>query len=278
MANEQLRKAIADAGLEPEDLADRVQVDVKTVQRWINGRAPYTRHRAQVARILGVEVSTLWPQAGPPAQTDAQTAAVPSQDPPTANDVHPISLMQLLTDATEQIDLLDYTLLEVLETPGFIQGLKEKAAAGCRVRILVVKAGAVQHDEIDREIATLNGRANNDEPPKPAMARQAYAAKEMLESLFGVPGIEVRSYSGHRYNSMLRFDGQMIAVIHLYGTRPENAPRSLCTDDDRDGLFGYFAAQFDAIWENASEPLDPLRMTTKSKRRKRKSRTKRCNP
>ena len=39
-----------------------LQVDVKTVQRWIlTGRVPHAAHRWDVAQILGVDEVTLWP-------------------------------------------------------------------------------------------------------------------------------------------------------------------------------------------------------------------------
>ena len=52
MENEHLRTAITHAGLTLEEFADIVQVDVKTVQRWLAGRTPYPRHRARVAGAL----------------------------------------------------------------------------------------------------------------------------------------------------------------------------------------------------------------------------------
>jgi DNA-binding transcriptional regulator YiaG len=45
LENEQLRTAITGVGLSLEEFADIVQVDVKTVRRWLAGRTPYSRHR-----------------------------------------------------------------------------------------------------------------------------------------------------------------------------------------------------------------------------------------
>src|SRR5207253_6059068 len=60
-----LRRAIRVAGLTRPELAERLQVDQKTVERWIStGRLPHPRHRAAVASTLGVEESALW---SPPA-------------------------------------------------------------------------------------------------------------------------------------------------------------------------------------------------------------------
>lgn len=46
MANDNLRAALAQAGLQPDDLAQIVEVDVKTVRRWLTG-TPHTRDIAE---------------------------------------------------------------------------------------------------------------------------------------------------------------------------------------------------------------------------------------
>lgn len=43
MANERLRAAILRQGLTLEELAELVQVDAKTVERWVGGQVPYLR-------------------------------------------------------------------------------------------------------------------------------------------------------------------------------------------------------------------------------------------
>lgn len=43
MANDNLRAALGHAGPRPDDLAQIVQVDVRTVRRWLSGGTPYPR-------------------------------------------------------------------------------------------------------------------------------------------------------------------------------------------------------------------------------------------
>ena len=63
MANERLRRAIQQAGLRLEDVADHVEIDVKTAERWITkGRLPHARNRARTAQLLGVDELELWPE------------------------------------------------------------------------------------------------------------------------------------------------------------------------------------------------------------------------
>src|SRR5581483_23610 len=104
--------AIARAGLELEQLAEMVQVDAKTVERWIAGRVPYTRHRTRVAKALGADPHALWPQTHPagPAPTDQSEpegdllAVYPTGETPGVPD-----WQILLTSARHRIDLLDTT-------------------------------------------------------------------------------------------------------------------------------------------------------------------------
>jgi transcriptional regulator with XRE-family HTH domain len=64
MANERLRRAIQQAGLGLDDIADHVGVDVKTAERWLTkGRLPHARNRAQAASLLSVDELELWPEA-----------------------------------------------------------------------------------------------------------------------------------------------------------------------------------------------------------------------
>ena len=55
MSNERLRSALFDSGLTYEQLSEQVQVDPKTVERWISqGRVPHRTHRLTVAAGLAM--------------------------------------------------------------------------------------------------------------------------------------------------------------------------------------------------------------------------------
>ena len=60
--NENLCRALLQARLTEEDVATRLQVDPKTVRRWLEGRLPYLRHRWALAALLGLDETDLWPQ------------------------------------------------------------------------------------------------------------------------------------------------------------------------------------------------------------------------
>ncbi|MFG2062796.1 hypothetical protein ACGFIK_15405 [Micromonospora sp. NPDC048871] len=54
---------MATAGLTAADLAERCEVDAKTVERWVSrGRVPHPRSRVRAAAVLGKDVDVLWPE------------------------------------------------------------------------------------------------------------------------------------------------------------------------------------------------------------------------
>ncbi|MFG2010998.1 DUF5753 domain-containing protein [Micromonospora sp. NPDC048868] len=57
--------ALAEAGHTAESLAGHIGVHPKTAARWANpGHIPQSRHRVEVANLLGRDVDTLWPDVG----------------------------------------------------------------------------------------------------------------------------------------------------------------------------------------------------------------------
>ncbi|MET7773768.1 helix-turn-helix transcriptional regulator [Nocardia sp. NPDC005366] len=62
-SNEVLRDAIYRADLTPDRLAEQLNLNPKSVERWIvKGRLPHARHRAEVAQLVQVPEVELWPE------------------------------------------------------------------------------------------------------------------------------------------------------------------------------------------------------------------------
>ena len=59
--NETLRTALAAKGINRLDIAAKLQVDPKTVERWLSGRLPHPSSRAALAKLLDVDETELWP-------------------------------------------------------------------------------------------------------------------------------------------------------------------------------------------------------------------------
>ena len=71
-------------------------------------------------------------------------------------------------------------------------------------------------------------------------------------SLAGAPGIEIRTHGTVLYNSIYRFDDDMIVNPHVYGKVAAHAPalhlRRLSAGD----LFTTYEDSFTAVWEPAA--------------------------
>ncbi len=252
MANERLRSAITDAELDVDQLAGLLRVDAKTVHRWLSGRIPYPRHRTKIAKALGREERDLWPESTPQPQPQDQDtrrdiiAAYPRAGDPDAPDWR-----ALLRDATERIELLDYTLLEIVQDDEVIELLAAKGAGGATVRMMISDQDSVWVTATDvDELGTGEDYHGNGQT---ALAIQR--AHGHLEPLIGKAGIEIREFLAGRYNSILRFDDQMLLTLHVWGMRGDQAPLLHLRREDDDGLFNRFAAHFDALWETA-QPLE----------------------
>lgn len=65
-SNERIRSAVALRGFNNTTLAHALDIDPKTVQRWINeGRTPRRSAADRVATLLEVPAAHLWPELGP---------------------------------------------------------------------------------------------------------------------------------------------------------------------------------------------------------------------
>src|SRR5690606_40769508 len=123
MPNERLRAALLERGMTIAMLAEAIDVDPKTVERWITKhRTPDRRHRYAVASHLGVDETYLWPDAlsneqGTAASTRELVTLYPHRTPdPRA------AWGRLFAPAPREIGLLVYSGLFLSEDGG-IQGI-----------------------------------------------------------------------------------------------------------------------------------------------------------
>jgi len=251
LPNERLQTALHQAGIEVEDLADIVGVDIRTVRRWVGGATPYGRHRTNIAKAVGKPERDLWPEQEIKAQIgDARAEIIAAY--PQANDLAAPDWRVLLKAATVQIDLLDYTLTDILTSAGTVDLLAAKAAAGCQIRILISAKDSAQ-----LVIAEAEQGADITLTDIPDGAREAERSTAMLQPLLNSDGVEAREFVAGRFNTILRFDDHMLLALHTYGTPGSHASLLHLRRKSEAGLFERFAAHYDAIWQEAGEPIRP---------------------
>ncbi|WP_219465681.1 helix-turn-helix domain-containing protein [Nonomuraea rhizosphaerae] len=133
--NDNLRHAIAHVGLTAVDIAARLDVDPKTVDRWLRGRTPYPRHRWALADLLDVDEADLWPDAATRPHRTASTELKALY--PHRWAVPRTAWQRLFGSAAHEIGILVYSGLFLAEDTGVLRILRAKARAGLQVRILL---------------------------------------------------------------------------------------------------------------------------------------------
>jgi transcriptional regulator with XRE-family HTH domain len=246
VANDRLRDALLRASLSVEDLAERMHVDRKTAERWVTqARIPYPKHRHTLSTLLGKSESYLWPDALDPDRAAEVSGSEVVHFYPHRAVVPPALWTQLLRDFTERFDLLVYVGLFLPEqNPGIDRLIAKKVRAGARVRLLFC----------DPDSPAVAHRSEEEGIGPDAIRAKIRNVLSFYRSLADVDGVEVRFHATTLYNSMYRFDSDVIVNQHVWGATAAHGPafhiRQLAGGD----LFDLYADSFDRIWD-AAKPI-----------------------
>ncbi|WP_018680886.1 DUF5919 domain-containing protein [Actinokineospora enzanensis] len=239
MHNERLRDSLLRNGLDLDRVSKATGVDPKTVERWITkGRLPYPRHRHTIAALVRETENYLWPDAVAPERKAEIACSEVVKVYPHRNTV-PVELWdRVIGDAIEHVDLLMHAALFLVERPEFVKQLAAKAASGTRVRLLF-------GDPAGPEVAS---RGEEEQLGDGTLAARIRNALAFYRPLIGVSGVEMRFHRTTLYNSIFRFDDEMIVNTHVYGFQGAHAPslhlRRLTAGD----LFETYSESFEAVW------------------------------
>ncbi len=241
MPNERLRALLLERGVTPAKLAEAVQVDAKTIERWIvKSRTPYRRHRYAVAAFFSVDESFLWPEA---LNSDEVAAASESEIVsvyPHRWAVPRDSWRHLFERAEHEIGILVYSGLFMAEDAGLKALFAGKAQSGVRVRILLGNPDSPYVAEL--------GVAECIDDVMPAKVRSAIITYRPLAK---IENIEVRLHDTILYNSIFRADDQLLVNTHIYGTMANNAPvfhlRKIAGGD----MASTYLESFERVWDGA---------------------------
>ena len=219
MENEQLRTAITRAGLSLDEFADIVQVDVKTVRRWVAGRTPYPRHRTSVAGALDTTEHALWPAAVPAPATsgapeptthepgDVVAGYAYSSDPAAPKPV------ELLSAAVEEIEIITPNLAS---QPEVVALLRARAADGCRICILIEEPDA------------------------------------WIEPLLDVDAIEVRASPAGEDHTLYRAGDEILLALKNISFADQSPPLIHLRQATYGGLFDRIVHDFEERWDKAT--------------------------
>jgi transcriptional regulator with XRE-family HTH domain len=223
--NETFSRALLRAGLTEDDIAARLDVDPKTVRRWIEGRAlPYRRHRWALAALLGTTETDLWPQLRSAQPRSAEVVAIY----PRLSAVPGALWRHLLGSAQHEIALLEQLERPLVRDHDLVKILAERARAGIAVRICLSGWGEVE--------AAGHG----------ALARYA--------PLRDSGAVEIRIHRGMLHSFIYRADDQLLVAQRAYGVRVGEAPVLLLQRTDDGDMFTTYVESFERTWAEARPP------------------------
>ena len=237
--NETLRRALLRARLSEDDVAARLQVDPKTVRRWLEGRVPYLRHRWALTGLLDADEADLWPEVRAAIAARSRPAEIKAIYP-NRHAVPRDAWLSLFGSAVREIGILACSGLFLAREPGVLDVLADRARDGVRVRICL--------RDPDGPIIAERGAGEGASDAAAAGIREALA---LFGQLRESAGVEIRLHRAVLYNSIYRADDQVLVSQHAYGIADERAPvLYLRSAADGDLVTTYLDA-FDRIWAGA---------------------------
>ena len=241
--NETLRRALLRVRLSEEDVAARLQVDPKTVRRWLEGRVPYLRHRWALAGLLDADEADLWPEVRAERAARSRPAEIRAIYPHRHAVLREVWL-SLFGSAVREIGILACSGLFLAKDTGILDALTGRARAGVRIRICP--------GDPDGPIVDGGGRGVDADL---AMAAEIRDALDLYGQLRGESGVEIRLHRAVLYNCIFRADDQLLVSQHTYGIPEARAPLlHLCRADGSDIVTTYLES-FERIWADAA-PLE----------------------
>lgn len=242
MANERLRAAVLAAGLTIEDVAVRVGVDPKTAERWVNqdGRTPHRRTRRSLSQLLSVDEVHLWPSLADDVRTPPNTASELVHLYPTRSAVPWDVWTGLINGASAHMDVLVFSGQFLVEQHNILPIVKEKAAAGARFRFLVgdhTAAAVIQRAQEEGTTGGLEGRVQ--------------MMRRYLQEVAGLDGVEVRIHGTILYNSIYRFDDEMLVNGHAFGALAGQNPVLHLRRLPGGLMWDHYARSFEHVWDLA---------------------------
>ena len=238
--NESLRRALLRVRLREDDVAARLDVDPKTVRRWLNGRVPYAANRVKLADLVGVDEADLWPDAGGPLTARTRPEELGAVYPhrwaiPREVWTH------FFTSAEHEIGILAYSALFLAEDVGILGILADKGRAGVAVRIALGDPDSPHAAE-----------RSEDEGVGDAMSAKIRNAIALFRPLAEVGNVEIRLHRTILYNSIYRADHQILVNQHIYGIPASQSPVFSFREREHSDITVAYMANFEQVWQAAA--------------------------
>ncbi|MEV4863395.1 XRE family transcriptional regulator [Streptomyces ossamyceticus] len=232
------------AGLSPRQLAARVGVSGKTVERWIADAEliPHARNREDACTALGVDEEMLWPKAVKDRiKTGGDREIIHSY--PYRSSCPSTVWGELVHGAKEKLFFAGYTNYFLwLDQPAFVSTLRQKLDSGCQVRFLL--------GDPDGEV-TRNREAVEDVAL--TVSTRIRITLEHLGKLGAHEGLEARfsapdDAANHVSLSVFRFDNEALVTPHLARLVGHDSPLLHLRRHAPGGMFDRFTEHAEELW------------------------------
>ena len=236
--NGRLADAIRQHGWDTERFAREIDVDPKTVGRWVStGRTPHARLRQRAAERLAVPMAVLWPEVDAPANGMGDLVGLYS----TRADVSPSTIRSLSAGASAHIDVLAYAGLWLWDTvPGFADVLAAKVAEGVQVRVCLG----------DPDSAAVWQRGE-EEGIGANLAARCRLATRYARVIADADPAALRWSAATLYASILRFYDDVLLNVHLLGNPACSSPVICLRRQSADGIAANVIRSFERAWRDA---------------------------
>jgi hypothetical protein len=228
-----------------EDLAAAVEVDPKTVERWLadQGRTPHPRHRWRTADVLGVEEGMLWPNVLRSALKTGHDREVVTVYP--YRSAVPKTLWRdLISKAHQRLDFAGYTNYFLwLEHASLRAALGRKTEAGATIRWLI--------GDPDSEVTAERERI--EAVPLTVSTRIKVSLDELGKLHQDAPQVQARFSDRHISLSVWIFDDDMLVCTHLADLLGHDSPTLHLRRRGTDGLFDRYASHLEYLWNHGRD-------------------------
>ncbi|MBW1598998.1 helix-turn-helix domain-containing protein [Streptomyces sp. JJ38] len=238
MPNERLRAAISAKGETIQSVAEHVGIDPKSVERWISlDRTPHRTHRWKAANFLAADEVYLWPGAQKQAESASTSELVTFY--PNRGAVPSHLWTSLIEQATDQVEILVYAGLFLFDNhPDLADQLADKAKAGAQIRVML--------GDPESEMVRQRG---DEEGIGDALAARAKISHHYMAAALGTPGVELRLHDTILYNSIYRFDDELLVNPHVLGAPAGQNPVLHFRYIPGGRTFRHYLRSFDYAWE-----------------------------
>jgi transcriptional regulator with XRE-family HTH domain len=242
--NERLRTTMLRRGVTTEDLAAECGIDVKSVERWVSlSRVPHRQHRWAAARLLDADEAYLWPSTLTQGsrRRDASRSELVELYSDRAS-VPRETWLRLLSEARRNVDVLVHSGTFFAQVqPRIATMLTSRAKEGVCIRLCFGNPNSDAVAVRDKEEG-LGG----------TLQAKIRASLTYYKDLVNVENIEIRLHDATLYNSLFRYDDNIVVNNHVFGEPASLNPTMHLRRIDGGLLFDHYAASFDRVWNIAA--------------------------